>query len=133
MYRRVGLTNLNTMIIFAQVKEKPITLFDTARYRRWNRTRHPMYTISQAEMERIDILTILIFIQERMIINNGVTSEFSRGCTAKCTFCEETHFWKYRQRLAVDVVREAEYLYYEKGADVMWFIDSLINDTFQRT
>ena len=60
-------------------------------------------------------------------VPNGVTSEFSRGCTAKCTFCEETHFWKYRQRQAVDVITEAEYLYYEKGADVMWFIDSLVN------
>ena len=60
-------------------------------------------------------------------VPNGVTSEFSRGCTAKCTFCEETHFWKYRQRQAVDVITEAEYLYYEKGADIMWFIDSLVN------
>lgn len=60
-------------------------------------------------------------------VPNGVTSEFSRGCTAKCTFCEETHFWKYRQRQAVDVITEAEWLYYNKGADVMWFIDSLVN------
>ncbi len=28
-------------------------------------------------------------------IPNGVNSELSRGCVAKCTFCEETHFWKY--------------------------------------
>jgi len=60
-------------------------------------------------------------------VPNGVTSEFSRGCTAKCTFCEETHFWKYRQRQAVDVLTEAEWLYYNKGADIMWFIDSLVN------
>lgn len=60
-------------------------------------------------------------------VPNGVTSEFSRGCTAKCTFCEETHFWRYRQRQAVDVLAEAEWLYYNKGTDVMWFIDSLVN------
>lgn len=60
-------------------------------------------------------------------VPNGVTSEFSRGCTAKCTFCEETHFWKYRQRQAVDVITEAEWLYYNKGSDIMWFIDSLVN------
>jgi Radical SAM superfamily/B12 binding domain len=58
---------------------------------------------------------------------NGVNSEISRGCTAKCTFCEETHFWKYRQRQAVDLVTEVEWLYYNKGTDIIWFIDSLIN------
>jgi len=60
-------------------------------------------------------------------IPNGVNSEISRGCTAKCTFCEETHFWKYRQRQAVDLVEEIEWLYYNKGTDVVWFIDSLVN------
>jgi len=58
---------------------------------------------------------------------NGVNSEISRGCTAKCSFCEETHFWKYRQRQAVDLVTEVEWLYYNKGTDVIWFIDSLVN------
>jgi len=60
-------------------------------------------------------------------IPNGVNSEFSRGCIAKCTFCEETHFWKYRQRSAVDVLNEIEWLYYNKGTDIIWFIDSLVN------
>ena len=60
-------------------------------------------------------------------VPNGVNSEISRGCTAKCTFCEETHFWKYRQRQAVDLITEVEWLYYNKGTDVIWFIDSLIN------
>jgi hypothetical protein len=60
-------------------------------------------------------------------IPNGVNSEISRGCTAKCTFCEETHFWKYRQRQAVDLIAEIEWLYYNKGTDVIWFIDSLVN------
>jgi hypothetical protein len=58
---------------------------------------------------------------------NGINTEISRGCTAKCTFCEETHFWKYRQRQSVDLVTELEWLYYNKGTDVVWFIDSLIN------
>ena len=30
-------------------------------------------------------------------VTNGAIQK-SRGCTAKCTCCEETHFWKYRQR-----------------------------------
>lgn len=60
-------------------------------------------------------------------IANGVTTELSRGCIAKCTFCEETHFWKYRQRMAIDILSEVEYLYHEKGTRVFWFIDSLVN------
>ncbi len=60
-------------------------------------------------------------------IPNGVNSEFSRGCIAKCTFCEETHFFKYKQRTHQDVIKEIEYLYHEKGTDVIWFIDSLVN------
>jgi hypothetical protein len=60
-------------------------------------------------------------------IPNGVNSEISRGCTAKCTFCEETHFYKYRQRKAVDLITEVEWLYYNKGTDIIWFIDSLVN------
>jgi hypothetical protein len=60
-------------------------------------------------------------------IPNGVTTELSRGCIAKCTFCEETHFWKYRQRMAIDALEEVEYLYNEKGTRVFWFIDSLVN------
>ena len=88
--------------------------------------------IKQDEMERININGMPMPDYAGLDFNeykvpNGVTSEFSRGCTAKCTFCEETHFWKYRQRQAVDVITEAEYLYYNKGADIMWFIDSLVN------
>ena len=60
-------------------------------------------------------------------IPNGVNSELSRGCIAKCTFCDETHFWKFRQRQALDILTELRYLYYEKGTDVVWFIDSLVN------
>ena len=60
-------------------------------------------------------------------IPNGVCSELSRGCTAKCTFCDETHFWKYRQRMATDILNEVESLYYSKGTDIFWFIDSLVN------
>jgi anaerobic magnesium-protoporphyrin IX monomethyl ester cyclase len=60
-------------------------------------------------------------------IPNGVNSEFSRGCIAKCTFCEETRFYKYRQRTHMDVIREIEYLNKEKGTDVIWFVDSLVN------
>ena len=58
---------------------------------------------------------------------NGALCEISRGCIAKCTFCEETHFWKYRQRAALSTLDEIEHMYYHHGIDVFWFIDSLVN------
>lgn len=88
--------------------------------------------LSQPEDQRININGLPMPDYESIDFNqyelpNGVNSEISRGCTAKCTFCEETHFWKYRQRQAVDLVSEIEWLYYNKGTDVIWFIDSLVN------
>lgn len=58
---------------------------------------------------------------------NGALCEISRGCIAKCTFCEETHFWKYRQRTALSTLEEIERMYYTYGTNVYWFIDSLVN------
>ncbi len=88
--------------------------------------------LSQPEEERININGLPMPDYESIDFSlyevpNGVNSEISRGCTAKCTFCEETHFWRYRQRQAVDLVTEVEWLYYNKGTDIIWFIDSLIN------
>lgn len=88
--------------------------------------------LTQPENERININGLPMPDYESIDFSlydvpNGVNSEISRGCTAKCTFCEETHFWKYRQRQAVDLITEIEWLYYNKGTDIIWFIDSLIN------
>ena len=98
-----------------------------------NGVRHtePQY-LTQPEDQRININGLPMPDYESIDfgqykIPNGVNSEISRGCTAKCTFCEETHFWKYRQRQAVDLITEVEWLYYNKGTDVIWFIDSLVN------
>jgi hypothetical protein len=88
--------------------------------------------LTQPENQRINITGLPMPDYESIDFSqyevpNGVNSEISRGCTAKCTFCEETHFWKYRQRQAVDLMTEVEWLYYNKGTDIIWFIDSLIN------
>jgi len=57
---------------------------------------------------------------------NGATLEFSRGCIAKCVFCDETHFWKYRGRDADRVMQEISELY-KRGVNTFWFLDSLVN------
>ena len=57
----------------------------------------------------------------------AVGSEISRGCVAKCQFCSETTFWRYRGRLAGNIVDEIEYQYKTFGVRFIWFIDSLVN------
>ena len=58
---------------------------------------------------------------------NAISSEVSRGCVAKCTFCQETHYWKYRSRQAPFILDEVEHQYNTYGTNVFWFIDSLVN------
>ena len=58
---------------------------------------------------------------------NGVNMEFSRGCTAKCVFCSETHFWKYRGRTSGGVLEEVIDLNKTYNIDYIWFLDSLVN------
>ncbi len=60
-------------------------------------------------------------------IPNGVTTEISRGCIAKCVFCSETHFWRYRGRQVSKILNDVLTLHDTRGIDVYWFLDSLVN------
>ena len=79
------------------------------------------------DLDRLPIPDYSFFDLDLYDIPNGVNSELSRGCTAKCTFCEETHFYLYRQRQAGSILREVTHLYEQHGIDAFWFIDSLVN------
>lgn len=57
----------------------------------------------------------------------AVGSEISRGCIAKCEYCIETQFWRYRGRVATTVVDEIEYQYKTFGVRAIHFVDSLVN------
>ena len=57
----------------------------------------------------------------------GVAAELSRGCVAKCQFCSETTFWRYRGRSSGSVLDEIEHQYNTMGIRSVWFIDSLVN------
>jgi anaerobic magnesium-protoporphyrin IX monomethyl ester cyclase len=59
--------------------------------------------------------------------SGGMSSEISRGCVAKCVFCTEVHFWKYRGRLAQKLLDEIEFQNKTYGLNFVWFIDSLVN------
>jgi len=88
--------------------------------------------MTQPETQRLNLSNFPIpdykdFDFTKYEIPNGILTEFSRGCVAKCSFCEETHFWNYRQRNAISAIEEIEHLYYNKGTNVVWFLDSLVN------
>jgi anaerobic magnesium-protoporphyrin IX monomethyl ester cyclase len=63
----------------------------------------------------------------KYMLPSAISTEISRGCVAKCSFCSETHFWKYRNRQAPRVLEEVEHQYNTLGARMFWFIDSLVN------
>jgi hypothetical protein len=117
-YVVVGEGEVNILVMLDEIEEK-------------KEVEYPRI-LNQPEDERVNINGLPMPDYESIDFSlydlpNGVNTEISRGCTAKCTFCEETHFWKYRQRQSVDLISEIEWLYYNKGTDVIWFIDSLVN------
>ena len=61
------------------------------------------------------------------ITPGGISAEISRGCIAKCVFCTEVHFWKYRGRMSGSLLDEVEYQKKHYGGNYVWFIDSLVN------
>lgn len=61
------------------------------------------------------------------ILPNAINIEFTRGCVAKCVFCSETNYWKYRGRQSLSVLNEVKYLYETYNLDLLWFVDSLVN------
>lgn len=58
---------------------------------------------------------------------SGASIETSRGCVAKCSFCTETHFWKFRSTTPERVVEEIENQVEKYGVKHFWFVDSLVN------
>jgi radical SAM superfamily enzyme YgiQ (UPF0313 family) len=89
-------------------------------------------TIIQTEGQRLDLDKLpwadySHFDLNDYVMPNGVNAEFSRGCTAKCVFCSETHFWKYRGRSAINALNEVVNLYNTYGINFIWFLDSLVN------
>ena len=62
---------------------------------------------------------------------NGTSIETSRGCVAKCTFCAETHFWKFRSTTAERTVEQMQTQIDKYGVERFWFVDSLANGNFK--
>lgn len=58
---------------------------------------------------------------------NSICAEISRGCIAKCSYCTEVYYWKFRDRGAQTVVDELEYQVKKYDIKFVSFVDSLMN------
>ena len=88
--------------------------------------------LRQAENERVSLNDLPYPDYSNMPMDkysfpNGALLAISRGCIAKCTFCEETHYYKYRQRTSVSTLDEVIHMYKTYGTNVFYFVDSLVN------
>ena len=54
----------------------------------------------------------------------------ARGCTFKCTFCQETRL--YRHKSAEKIRDDIKQLYEEHGVEQFWFVDSLMNGSIKQ-
>lgn len=62
-----------------------------------------------------------------LYVSRGIDIEISRGCIAKCVFCNETHYWKFRERSGLALVDEIVQLYHTYKVTALNFVDSLVN------
>lgn len=58
---------------------------------------------------------------------DSVCSELSRGCVAKCSYCTEVWFWKFRDRGSKSILDELEFQVETYGIVFVQFVDSLVN------
>lgn len=58
---------------------------------------------------------------------NSICSEISRGCIAKCAYCTEVWFWKFRDRGSKSVLDEIEFQVKTYNIKFIQFVDSLVN------
>lgn len=64
---------------------------------------------------------------EKYLGKNSICAEISRGCIAKCSYCTEVYYWKFRDRGASNIVDELEYQVKKYGINFVSFVDSLMN------
>ncbi len=63
----------------------------------------------------------------KYIHEKGISLEASRGCVAKCSFCMETHFWKFRYKKAEVLISEMKEYIKKYNIEIFRFNDSLVN------
>lgn len=119
------------IVVVGEAEKIIVDILDKVEKKEYSQEEFPLI-LTQPYKERLDLNIYPIpnysdFDTNEYEIPNGTISEFSRGCVAKCTFCEETHFWNYRQKGYLSLVNELEHLNKNYGFEGVWFVDSLVN------
>lgn len=123
------------IVVVGEAEKIIVDVLTKVENKEFNKEEFPL-VLTQPFKERLDLNIYPIpnysdFDTNEYEIPNGTISEFSRGCVAKCTFCEETHFWNYRQKGYLSLVNELEHLNKNYGFEGVWFVDSLVNGSLK--
>jgi len=86
-----------------------------------------LYGKKRADLDSFPFPDYSDFPLEMYKLSNSVCTELTRGCVARCTYCQEVWYWKFRDRDGVKVVDEMMYQYEQHGTSFVFFADSLMN------
>ena len=86
-----------------------------------------LYSDTRIDIDSLPYPDYSDFDLEKYWGRNSICAEISRGCIAKCTYCTEVYYWKFRDRGATTVVDELEYQVKKYGINFVSFVDSLMN------
>jgi len=86
-----------------------------------------LYSDTRIDIDSLPYPDYSDFDLEKYWGKNSICAEISRGCIAKCSYCTEVYYWKFRDRGSSNVIDELEYQVKKYGINFVSFVDSLMN------
>lgn len=86
-----------------------------------------LYSDTRIDIDSLPYPDYSDFDLDKYLGRGSICAEISRGCIAKCSYCTEVYYWKFRDRGALTVVDELEYQVNKYGITFVSFVDSLMN------
>lgn len=86
-----------------------------------------LYSKFRINLDSLPVPDYSDFILSMYSAEKSVCTELSRGCVARCNYCSEVWYWKYRDRNAIAVVDELEKQVKKYNIRFFYFVDSLVN------
>jgi hypothetical protein len=86
-----------------------------------------LYSDTRIDIDSLPYPDYSDFDLDKYWAKNSVCSEISRGCVAKCAYCTEVWYWKFRDRGSKSVLDEIEYQVKTYDIEFIQFVDSLVN------
>ena len=90
-----------------------------------------LYNLKRVDLDSIPFPDYRDYVFSMYSTNKAICSELSRGCVARCTYCTEVWYWKFRGRNSNRVVDELEDQVVKYGVNFVHFVDSLVNGHLQ--